>query len=182
MENERVAEAEKEQMEVAEDWVSTEQQVVANINVMTIDGDEGAVEDKRAIKEPAADQEQRKQMGNGETQKGPAIESQNELKAREAFETLAMLSKPANTFYYNKLCFTRYDKAKMEAKMYKPISFGKRQLVKLEVRGTTMFTGGFERPDTFENPMPIWDIKLILLQIIEFYPKKRVRTAELGSN
>ena len=68
--------------------------------------------------------------------------------------------------------------------MDKLLSIGMRRLAKLEVSGTTMFTGGFERPDTIENPMPIWDTKLIPIQIIEFHPSAPPPTGEtkLGPN
>ncbi len=162
------------EMEVNEAQTVTEHEVIANIDVISIveEGEITADADNNIATTTAAEQAAANRIDDN--QQGPASKSPNDAKAREAAETLAMLSKPAYTLDFNNLWFSRYDKAKMEAKMDKPIPWGMRQLAKLEANGTAMFTGGFERLDTIENPMPIWDVELIPIQIIELYPKKRV--------
>ena len=89
-EDELEAAADQEKPEETEDKTPTEQPMIANINATTTEEAEGA------NNEQTADEKKIKQSADGE-KNGPDPESQTELKVREAAETLAMLSKPANT-------------------------------------------------------------------------------------
>ena len=173
-ENSQVEEAAEADMETAEAQPAIEREVIATIDVLSIADEDDTNNDVETCGEATIVRKQPKDTAKTEDTQGAVCQPPHDTRVREAAETLAMLSKPTYPQSYNHLWFTRYDKAKMEAKMDKPFSYGMRQLAKLEVKGTAIFTGGFERPDTMEKPIPIWDIELIPVQIFELYTKKRV--------